>query len=147
VFRNALLNLAEHHAFARPLVNSGRLSVPCVYDGLPLNSPDALDGPQRSRPGAPCPDAPFGNGFLLDHLGGDFVLLGVGVDVPKAQEIHGISLRGLRVSAEGVLAERYLGAAAKAVYLIRPDQHVAARWPAYDENAVSDAVARAIAKV
>jgi 3-(3-hydroxy-phenyl)propionate hydroxylase len=30
VFRNAVLNLSEKHAFARPLVNSGRLSVPCV---------------------------------------------------------------------------------------------------------------------
>ncbi|CAN0542585.1 unnamed protein product, partial [Laminaria digitata] len=30
IFRNAVLDLAEHHAFARPLVNSGRLSVPCT---------------------------------------------------------------------------------------------------------------------
>ena len=71
LFRDAVLDLSEHYAFARPLVNSGRLSVPCTYDGSPLNTPDALpEGPARTRPGSPCPDAPVGNGFLLEHLGG-----------------------------------------------------------------------------
>jgi len=32
-FRDAVLDLSEHYEFARPLVNSGRLSVPCTYDG------------------------------------------------------------------------------------------------------------------
>ncbi|KZY30765.1 FAD-dependent oxidoreductase, partial [Roseovarius sp. HI0049] len=32
LFRDAVLDLSEHHAFARPLVNSGRLSVPCAHD-------------------------------------------------------------------------------------------------------------------
>ena len=60
VFRNAVLDLAEHHAFARPLVNSGRLSLPCTHDGSPLNGPDALTGgPMRARVGSPCPDAPL----------------------------------------------------------------------------------------
>ena len=39
-FRNAVLDLAEHYPFARPLVNSGRLSVPAIYDGSPLNGDD-----------------------------------------------------------------------------------------------------------
>jgi 3-(3-hydroxy-phenyl)propionate hydroxylase len=147
VFRNAVLDLAEHHAFARPLVNSGRLSVPCVYDGLPLNTPDALpDGPARTRPGAPCPDAPSGQGFLLDHLGGDFVLLGVGGDVPDKLEIEGLTVRCLSVPADGEIKDRYLGDAPAAVYLIRPDQHVAARWPAYDTDMVRAALRRAIGK-
>ena len=42
IFRNAVLDLAVHFDFARPLVNSGRLSVPCTYDGLSLNGPDEL---------------------------------------------------------------------------------------------------------
>ena len=29
LFRNAVLDLSENFEFARPLVNSGRLSVPC----------------------------------------------------------------------------------------------------------------------
>ena len=43
----------------------------------------------------------------------------------------------------GALRERYLGRANQAVYLIRPDQHVAARWPAYDAAAVTAALAAA----
>jgi 3-(3-hydroxy-phenyl)propionate hydroxylase len=42
VFRNAVLELAERHAFARPIVHSGRLSLPSIYDGLALTGPDAL---------------------------------------------------------------------------------------------------------
>ncbi|MBO6639988.1 MAG: FAD-dependent oxidoreductase [Roseitalea sp.] len=148
IFRNAVLDLSEHYAFARPLVNSGRLSVPCVYDGSPLNGVDALEGgPARSRPGAPCPDAPLGNGFLLDQLGGGFQLLSIDADAPEMVELHAITTNRVAVSASddpsGALADRYLGSASGAVYLIRPDQHVAARWPSYDEAAVKAAITRA----
>lgn len=138
-FRNAVLDLAIHYPFARPLVNSGRLSVPCTYDGLSLNGPDALPGgPTRTRPGSPCPDAPLGDGFLLSRLGGGFRLLAIDTDVPESLEESGIIAGRLAIrsaeDATGALAARYLGSAAAAVYLIRPDQHVAARWPAYDER-------------
>jgi hypothetical protein len=52
IFRDAVLDLAEHHEFARPLVNSGRLSVPCVYDGSPLNVALHAARDQRGHPGA-----------------------------------------------------------------------------------------------
>jgi 3-(3-hydroxy-phenyl)propionate hydroxylase len=139
-FRNAVLDLAEHHDFARPFVNSGRLSVPAVYDGSPLNGPDALPGgPARARPGAPCPDAPLGNGFLLDRLTNGFTLLSVGTDVPAAD----LPVIAVRRGESERLDERFLGAAEAAVYLIRPDQHVAARWPAFDAAAVGGALSRA----
>lgn len=44
------------------------------------------------------------------------------------------------------LAARYLGLAESAVYLIRPDQHVAARWDGYSETALRAALRRAIGK-
>ncbi|MBX2883172.1 MAG: FAD-dependent monooxygenase, partial [Granulosicoccus sp.] len=69
VFRNAVLHLAEQFEFARPLVNSGRLSVPFAYDNLSLTGDDHLQDPAISRAGAACPDAPVGDGFLLDQLG------------------------------------------------------------------------------
>lgn len=143
VFRNAVLDLAEHHAFARPLVNSGRLSVPAVYDGSPLNGPDALGGPARSRPGAPCPDAPLAGGFLLERLGGGFCLLALDATLPGRlpDRVAALTLTGAQIS--GPLRERYLGAAKGAVYLIRPDQHVVGRWPDYDETAIRDALHRA----
>ncbi|MBV0911790.1 FAD-dependent oxidoreductase [Anianabacter salinae] len=145
VFRNAVLGLAEDYEFARPLVNSGRLSVPCTYDGLPLNGPDALPGgPPRTRPGSACPDAPIAGGYLLDWLGGDFVLLTLNAEAPETLEEAGIGMRRVALTgaedAAGLLAERYLGDAPSAVYLIRPDQHVAARWDRFDETAVRAAL-------
>jgi len=149
MFRNAVLDLAEQYEFARPLVNSGRLSVPCVYDGGPLNGPDALrGGPTRTRVGSPCPDAPLGEGFLLDHLGGAFTLLTIDAEAPDALEESGVPITRLALSASddasGGLAERYLGMATSGVYLVRPDQHVAARWDSFDETATRAALRRAI---
>ena len=149
LFRDAVLALAKDHAFARPLINSGRLSVPCVYDGLALNGPDALPGgPGVTRVGAPCPDAPLGEGYLLGRLGGGFTLLTIDADAPDGLVEAGVGVRRVALSASddatGVLAARYLGEASSAVCLIRPDQHVAARWAAFDEGAVREALRVAI---
>ncbi|MCD1627546.1 MAG: FAD-dependent oxidoreductase [Paracoccaceae bacterium] len=145
VFRDAVLDLSEHHAFARPLVNSGRLSMPCTYDGSPLNTPDALPlGPARTRPGSPCPDAALGNRFLLDGLGDRFTLLTINTDAPDSLTESGITVTRLALSDQddvtGALTARYLGDAPAAVYLIRPDQHVAARFRAYDDTAIRAAI-------
>mgnify|MGYP000571977103 CR=1 FL=1 len=142
IFRNAVLTLARDHAFARPMVNSGRLSVPCTYDGMALNGPDALNGPARTRPGSPCPDAPLADGFLLDHLKGKFTLLALGTDVPEVEStlpLDHVALTDADLSDS--LRERYLGEAPQALYLIRPDQHVAARWPEADPAAILAALA------
>jgi 3-(3-hydroxy-phenyl)propionate hydroxylase len=143
-----VLDLSEHHAFARPLVNSGRLSMPCTYDGSPLNTPDALPGgPARTRPGSPCPDVTLGNGFLLDSLGDRFTLLTINADAPDSLSEGGITATRLALTdhddTSGALAARYLGDASAAVYLIRPDQHVAARFATYDEGAIRAALRRA----
>jgi 3-(3-hydroxy-phenyl)propionate hydroxylase len=150
MFRNAVLTLAQKHAFARPMVNSGRLSVPCTYDGLSLIGPGAFDGPARSRPGATCPDAPLGQGFLLDQLGDEFIILTIDADAPDTVTEAGIRARRVALKAgddaTGALRDRYLGHAKSGVYLIRPDQHVAARWGAYDDKALRAALRRAIGK-
>jgi 3-(3-hydroxy-phenyl)propionate hydroxylase len=147
IFRDAVLDLSEHHAFARPLVNSGRLSLPCTYDGSPLNGPDALpEGPARCRVGSPCPDAPFGDGYLLGALGDGFMLLTINAAAPDEMTVDGITVRRLALSGAGPIAERYLGEAPSAVYLIRPDQHVAARWAHFDADAVRAALRCAIGK-
>ncbi|WP_424977742.1 FAD-dependent oxidoreductase [Leisingera sp. S232] len=150
VLRDAVLDLSEQYEFARPLVNSGRLSVPCTYDGSPLNSADALDGPERTRPGSSCPDAPLGDGFLLDRLGGKFVLLTIDADAPDEIEEAGIKVTRLALSVKDdktlALKERYLGKHESGVYLIRPDQHVAARRPSFDENQFRQAIRRTIGK-
>ncbi|NMD09061.1 MAG: FAD-dependent oxidoreductase, partial [Phyllobacteriaceae bacterium] len=147
LFRNAVLDLSEHYAFARPLVNSGRLSVPCTYDGSPLNGPDVASLPRRTRPGSPLTDAPTEKGWLLDQLGNEFQLLAINCDAPVGLEVEGISVKTLSiVSPTTELKERYLGAEKSAVYLLRPDQHVAARWTSYDADAVVAALTRAIGR-
>jgi 3-(3-hydroxy-phenyl)propionate hydroxylase len=144
LFRDAVLDLSEHYPATRPMVNSGRLSVPCTYDGSPLNGPDHPDLPHRSRPGSPMPDAPLGDGWLLDRLGDRFQLMTIDADAPDRIEVDGIVVERLGVStradSRGYLCDRFLGAAASAVYLIRPDQHVAARWTEFNAVSVADAL-------
>ncbi len=145
-FRDAVLDLSERHAFARPMVNSGRLSVPCTYDGSPLNTPDALPrGPARTRPGSACPDAPVEGGFLLDRLGDDFTVLFLNGEGDVPDVIDGVPVRTVSLGAApgSPLADRWLGEAESAVYLVRPDQHVAGRWAEYDVEAVAHALRRA----
>jgi 3-(3-hydroxy-phenyl)propionate hydroxylase len=120
VFRDAVLALAGKAAFARPLVNSGRLSRPCVY---PLAGADDPALPFEARPGAVAPDAPLPGGWLIDRLGREVVVLAIGQPAPT---VSGVKLVELGVTPE--VQVRYLGAASQAVYLIRPDQIVAARW-------------------
>ncbi|KZK91003.1 3-(3-hydroxy-phenyl)propionate/3-hydroxycinnamic acid hydroxylase [Pseudovibrio sp. Ad5] len=144
VFRNAVLDLSEAAEFARPLVNSGRLSVPATYDGSSLNSDDCAGMPVRSRPGSPAADAPTANGWLLDQLGNKFQLLAINTDVPDTVDVGGVTISALRVKATDEIKDRYLGDKSSAVYLMRPDQHVAARWETYDGANVAQALNRAI---
>ncbi len=148
IFRDAVLDLAEAHPFARPLVNSGRLSMPCAHDPSPLSGPDAPGMPARTRPGAPAVDAALGNGWLMDALDGGFQLLGIDADIPQDVAHDGVAVSTLRLSTADnpALRERYLGEAESAVYLLRPDQHVAARWHNHDAQAVGAAIDRALGK-
>ncbi len=151
LFRDAVLDLAESYDFARPMVNSGRLSVPCIYDQSPLNGPDELEGgPSCNRPGSACTDAPLKGSFLLDRLGGRFTILTIDVDAPTSLEEGGMTVERVALSAQddatGILAERYLGSSQQAVYLIRPDQHVAARFDDFDEAALRSALRLALGK-
>lgn len=141
-FRNAALKLAASAPFARQIVNSGRLSIPCTYDTSVINGPDCALMPSKTRPGSPAQDAPHKNGWLLSELGDQFTLMTIDADAPEAIEVDGIDVSRLALSAdkEAVLKDRYLGDAASAVYLIRPDQHVVGRWEKYDEAQIRQAV-------
>ena len=81
LFRDATLDLAREHEFARRLVNSGRLSVPATLHGSVLNTPDGdVFAAPRQVPGAVLLDAPVRrpdgqDGWLLRELGADFTLL------------------------------------------------------------------------
>ena len=135
LFRDQVLALAGKAPFARAWANSGRLSVPCVYP-MP-GAPDAADLPEVSRPGAVAPDAPQGAGWLLDSLAGQVTCLVLGGE-PPASLPEGVALVIPEMNDD--LRTRYLGAAEQAVYLIRPDQIVAARWTEADATAIAAAV-------
>ena len=168
VFRDAVLNLSKQHAFARQLVNSGRLSLPSVLHDSPLNTPDTGEFAGGMVPGAACVDAPVsgeqGPVWLLPQLGGQFTALVFGA--PDAGDLRALqSLRqgtlplklvvvdageactgqpGVTVlrDTEGLAAQRY-DARPGTLYLIRPDQHVCARWRQADIAGVGQALARA----
>jgi len=172
-FRNAVLNLAKTHPFARSLVNSGRLSLPSTYAGSPLNTPDADAFTGRMVPGAVALDAPVETrgapDWWLSQLDGEFVLALFCGDAPPARDTL-LALQALRMAPipvkavlvagpqcdlsalpadlaavtdrEGCLGKRY-DAQPGTAYLIRPDQHIAARWRAFDTAAVAASINRA----
>jgi 3-(3-hydroxy-phenyl)propionate hydroxylase len=163
--RDAVLSLAKRHAFARKLVNSGRLSVPAILRESPLNSADVSGDFARGLaamvPGAPAADAPVAGPrgeWLLDYLGGEFTLLGFGGAVPAADASalahDAIACRVIDIGGEAtsdaialadpqaLVAKRY-DARRGTVYLIRPDQHVCARWRGFEVGRVRAAIARA----
>lgn len=132
LFRDQVLALARKAPFARGWVNSGRLSTPCVFR---TSAPDHPVLPAISRPGAVAPDAPQGNGWLLNALGRDATLMAVNGAPPP-----GVGLATLQVEVNDAVRARYLGDAPAALYLVRPDQVIAARWLEADARQVDKAL-------
>ena len=108
------------------------LSTPCRYA---LDAPDDPALPAGARPGSPAPDAPVGDGWLLDRLGRGFTLMALDAEPPDVPGVEPLAL-----PASGWLRDRYLDGAPRALYLVRPDQHIAARW--LDAPAAAIAAAR-----
>jgi len=170
-FRDAVLQLAKDCAFARRLVNSGRLSVPSTYADSPLNTADADAFAGPMVPGAPSADAPVRvdgrAGWFLQQVGSDFTLVyfGGGGKMP-AEHLQAFCalgegtipvrtvivqpsgtkpgrIGGMRVLEEDGLVTQRFDAQPGTAYLLRPDQHVAARWRRFDPDKVRTALARA----
>lgn len=152
--RDAVLSLSLSQEFVRPLYH-WRTSRPHDYAGSALNCRDDDDAHFRAGPrdGAPLANVRLGEDrYLLDRLGAAFYLLyfGDGGAVPaelqaQAQAIRarGIPFQILAVApagqervegadqwiedVEGRMRARY-GIETGGAYLVRPDQHVCARW-------------------
>jgi 3-(3-hydroxy-phenyl)propionate hydroxylase len=174
-FRDAALQLARTHPFARGLVNSGRLSLPHTYRATPLSTPDRDAFKGRLQPGAPALDAPLARdgepAWLIDQLGERFCAVhyagGAVPDAGLTARLQGLErlpvpvrpavicapgraeqwrASGLAVfeDAQGLFASRY-DATPGTLHLVRPDQHIAARWRQLELRAVREALARATA--
>jgi 3-(3-hydroxy-phenyl)propionate hydroxylase len=171
LFRDATLQLARDHAFARALVNSGRLSTASTLHDSPLNTPDVDRFDGAMVPGAPAVDAPLRrdgrDGWLLRQLqpaqftglvfDGTHAAAAVHALREAAQGLAPLqvllvatradaALPGARtlVDHHGLLARRYDGTPSTA-YLLRPDQHVCARWRRVSPDAAHQALRRALA--
>lgn len=142
-FRDAVLDLAGENAFARPFVNSGRLSTAVPYPDSPLCTRDRPDEAWEGiAPGSVALDAPTAQGWLLDRMGhGGFTLLcqRFGGPVPDGIQVLDV---GKDEDVEGLVQARY-DLTPGAAYLIRPDQYVAARWRRPDATGMAEALARA----
>ncbi len=165
LFRDATLALAKQHAFARALVNSGRLSTATTLHGSALSTADAERFDGRVALGSAALDAPLQRAdgtrtWLLRELAGEgFIALWYGASAPGAgllgasagptgvRLLH-VAPAGTRgaglVDADGLLAARYDLQPGNLV-LLRPDQHVCARWRRPDAAALRAALWRACA--
>lgn len=171
-FRDATLRLARDYDFARRLVNSGRLSRPSTLVGSALNTLDHDEFSGSMVPGAPLEDAPVtldgqvawltaltGNTFtgIYFHDGASHVdaslsrlqALATGpvsvkplVVIPQGGKVPDLPGFTVIQDSEGLLAQRY-DMQPGSFYLVRPDQHVCARWRSLDPAAVHGALLRA----
>jgi len=169
LLRDAVLSLSLTEAFVRPLYH-WRTSRPHEYTASMLNSPGDDDALFRAGPahGAPPQNIRLGpDDFLLDHLGGGFDLLYFtqAAAVPEALQAviaatraQGVPLKVTAVGAaqpvagadltlgdaDGHFRARYGVQAGGAAYLLRPDQHVCARWLTLDATRLQAALTHAL---
>jgi len=170
-FRNETLKLAKNYSFARTLVNSGRLSLPCRYDNSPLNSTDDASFNTELIIGATPKDAPLlidnKEGWLIDHLGTEFTLM-VNIDVQAPEQlitelnllaqVTDIKLllvtsnnRMLATNAthqlitdhQNIIIDRY-DLAPGSTYLFRPDQIITGRWKELSSTQINNAMQKAL---
>lgn len=169
LMREAALTLAHRNPRIAELANPRQTSA-ITYDGSPLNLPsDALGaGPP---PGAPLPECPLhgppGVAYLTDLLGTHWTVLVFSADAwldpqlddaLRALEKGPVPVRTAVIAAAGrpgrsdtrvlaidahARAARTYGADSGAVYLLRPDGHVAGRWLRQDSPALRAALAGA----
>ena len=147
--RDAVLKLAPKADFARRMINSGRLSVPTVYDS-PLSTPDGEPFAGAAKLGAPLPDVPLttpdGTAVqLVESLRGEFELVCMknGTVRPQAEGIPVTVIGEDFFDRDGLFAQRF-DATPGAAWLVRPDQHLCARWRQFDPVAVARAHRRAL---
>jgi 3-(3-hydroxy-phenyl)propionate hydroxylase len=170
LLRDAVLSLSLTQDYARPLLN-WRTSRPHEYIDSPLNCADDDNALFTGGPGhgAQIRNVRLGAGaYLMDRLGASFYLLLFADEVPRdlAEAAQALRRRGvpigivlLQPSADageatgadlvvddsaGRARERFGITRGGGAYLVRPDQHVCARWLTLDGEGLTRAVRTAL---
>jgi len=169
LLRDAVLSLSLQEAFVRPLYH-WRTSRPHEYTHSALNCPDDDNTRFQAGPGHGAPPRNIRLGdddYLLDHLGGGFDLLYFTDDsaIPSALltvvntwRARGLALHVFAIGpaqpvagadqtlpdTDGHFRQRYGVPASGAAYLLRPDQHVCARWLTLDATRLQAALHTAL---
>ena len=169
LLRDAVLSLSLTQDFVRPLYH-WRTSRPHEYSRSALNCGDDDNALFAAGPahGAPPQNVRLADDeFLLDHLGGGFDLLyfsdAAELPAPLGQVVAAARARGVPLKviaigavqpmtgadktladADGHLRQRYGVQASGAAYLLRPDQHVCARWLRLDATRLQAALCTAL---
>ena len=139
-FRNAALDLAQHHFFARTMINSGRLSNPFRYINSPIITVDtATEWDTDLQVGYTAKDAVFNNGFLIDELGNDFSLLVFG----KTDFSDNLT-KVITVSETDTDIIQKYDLKENSWYLIRPDHYIAARGRTLNSENIQKAIHKSI---
>jgi 3-(3-hydroxy-phenyl)propionate hydroxylase len=136
--RDAWLELARRHAWARPMVNVGRLSVASVYAHSPLNAERGAFASALAQPGAAAPDGRYGAGHFAEQLQGGFAVAYFGADGPA---VSGAQVLQVPANGHDALFARY-GVDGQATYVFRPDGHVLARCTGIDAAFAAAAIDR-----
>lgn len=151
LFRNEVLGLSKHLPFARKLINSGRLSLPCSLPATPNRIVDDTGDEPSKRVavvGDVMVDLPLGSKgarhWLISEAQGGFTLVGFGdVSLPEVDGVKriGISQDGkaypVFTDLDGFAAQRY---GDRIAYLFRPDGYVLSIFT----NPTASEIARAI---
>ncbi len=142
LMRDAALSLALRHRFAGEFANPRNMT-PYTYADSPSVTPDESVWTCGPAVGSVAKNLRLASGFLSDLLGPGFTLLYFGT--PPATVAHP-GLKVLPLDPAGEVAQAY-GAQEGGAYLIRPDMHVAARWPQVDADAIRRALDRALGRM
>ena len=169
LLRNAVLSLSLTQDFVRPLYH-WRTSRPHEYTHSMINSIEDDNALFKAGPahGAPPQNIRLSSGnYLLDHLGGGFDLLyfteqdAMPASLLKVVNVvrqQGVPVRVVAVGAgqavvgaditltdtDGHFWQRYGVPSSGAGYLLRPDQHVCARWLTLDAQRLQAAFDKAL---